>query len=246
LAESLAELKERILKLLEEDREFRYAVAGLIGLREVLERLDKHEEQLVKIWERLAKIDEEIAKLREDMVRGFERYDKELAKLREDMYKGFERHDRELEKLRENFTRAVEALDRRLSRVEKTLEKLTLDIEEEARTIIKYRLKTEHDLDVELSTLTLPDLEVNVYGCYGDVCVVGEASVRAGSAVLRGLFEKLEILRSKYPDKLRRRTILVVYTSLAMPDLVEEARKQGVWVLKATGDYYKPEKLERE
>jgi len=45
LAESLAELKERILKLLEEDREFRFAEAGLIGLREILERLDKHEEQ---------------------------------------------------------------------------------------------------------------------------------------------------------------------------------------------------------
>jgi len=33
LAESFAELKEKILRLLEEDREFRYAVAGLIGLR---------------------------------------------------------------------------------------------------------------------------------------------------------------------------------------------------------------------
>jgi len=155
-------------------------------------------------------------------------------------------HGKELEKLREDFIKAVEALERRLSRIERILKKLTLDIEEEARSIIRYRLKTEHGLEVELSTLTLPDLEINVYGCTGDVCVVGEASVRAGSAVLRGLLEKLEILRSKYPDKLRRRTILVVYTSLATPDLIEEARKRGVWVLKATGDYYKPVKLELE
>ena len=51
-------LKSEILRLLKEDEEFRYAVAGLIGLEEVLKRLDRHETQLVK--------------LREDMNRGFE------------------------------------------------------------------------------------------------------------------------------------------------------------------------------
>ncbi len=51
-------LKSEILRLLREDEEFRYAVAGLIGLEEVLKRLDRHEAQLVK--------------LREDMNRGFE------------------------------------------------------------------------------------------------------------------------------------------------------------------------------
>jgi hypothetical protein len=53
-----SQLKQRLLKLLREDEEFRYAVAGLLGLEEILKRLDKHEEQLVK--------------LREDMNRGFE------------------------------------------------------------------------------------------------------------------------------------------------------------------------------
>ena len=50
-------------------------MAGLIGLEEILKRLDRHEE--------------EIARLREDMTKGFERHDRELAKLREDMMKGF-------------------------------------------------------------------------------------------------------------------------------------------------------------
>jgi len=40
---------------------------------------------------------------------------------------------------------------------------------------------------------------------------------------------------------LRKKTILVICTSLAMPELVEEAKKHGVWILKATGDYYKPD-----
>jgi len=119
-----AELKARLLKLLEEDKEFRYAVAGLIGLGEVLKRLDRHEEQLVKIWE-------EIAKLREDLVKGFERHDRELervwneiAKLREDMLKGFERHDKEFEKvwsemakLREEMTKGFERYDQQIAKL---------------------------------------------------------------------------------------------------------------------------------
>jgi len=81
MSTEFAELKERILRLLEKDREFRYSVAGLIGLDEVLKRLDRHEEQLVKIWERLAKIDEEIARLRRDMLEGFERIDRRITAL---------------------------------------------------------------------------------------------------------------------------------------------------------------------
>ena len=44
-------LREEILKLLEEDREFRYAVAGLLGYREILERLDRHGEELRRLRE---------------------------------------------------------------------------------------------------------------------------------------------------------------------------------------------------
>ena len=39
-----AELKRRLLELLDKDEEFRYAVAGRLGLSEILKRLDKLEE----------------------------------------------------------------------------------------------------------------------------------------------------------------------------------------------------------
>ncbi|ADM28674.1 conserved hypothetical protein [Ignisphaera aggregans DSM 17230] len=110
-----AELRARLLKLLEEDTEFRYAVAGLIGLGEILRRLDRHEEGLKRIWE-------EIAKLREDMVKGFERHDIELARLREDMIKGFERYDMELAKLREDFNRAIQLFEKRFEAIDKRFE----------------------------------------------------------------------------------------------------------------------------
>ncbi len=74
-------LKEEFLELLKKDEEFRYTVAGFLGLEEILKRLDKHEQRLTE--------------LREDMNAGFKRHDEEIAKLREDMNRGFalvERH----------------------------------------------------------------------------------------------------------------------------------------------------------
>ena len=84
----LWELKTKILKLLKEDEEFRYTVAGLIGLEEFLRKLD---EQGAKIAELL----EEIRELREDQKRLWE----EVRKLRKD----FNEMLREQRKLRASF-----------------------------------------------------------------------------------------------------------------------------------------------
>jgi len=83
---SFEELKSRILRLLREDEEFRYAVAGLIGLEEILKRLDRHEAELVKLRENMVRHESELVKLREDMNR-----------LREDMIRGFELVERRIE-----------------------------------------------------------------------------------------------------------------------------------------------------
>lgn len=60
-------LKDEFIALLERDREFRYAVAGLLGLEEILKRLDRHEEQL--------------ARLREDMNKGFMLVERHISAL---------------------------------------------------------------------------------------------------------------------------------------------------------------------
>jgi hypothetical protein len=130
----------------------------------------------------------------------------------------------------------------RLSRVEGTLQKLTLDVEDEARSIIKYRLKKDFGIEMDLAPLLLPELELNIYGVSGDVCVVGEATVRAGRGILDALLNKIELLKAKYPEKLRGKLIPVIYVCLPMPELVEEAARRKVWVLKATQDFCKPEK----
>ena len=63
----ITELKRKVLKLLKEDLEFRYAVAGLIGMEEILRRFERH--------------DEELAKLREDMNKGFALMERHISAL---------------------------------------------------------------------------------------------------------------------------------------------------------------------
>ena len=93
------EVKREILRMLREDEEFRYAVAGLIGLEEILRRMDRHGEEIRGLREETRRIWKEIERLREDMLRGFERHDKIMEDLRRDMMEGFRRMDRRLDAL---------------------------------------------------------------------------------------------------------------------------------------------------
>ncbi|MCD6488507.1 MAG: DUF3782 domain-containing protein [Desulfurococcales archaeon] len=67
------EEKERILKAIEEDRSFRYALMGLLGYREILDRFAKLEERQQKLEERQQKLEERFAKLEERFARLEER-----------------------------------------------------------------------------------------------------------------------------------------------------------------------------
>ncbi|MEM3727170.1 MAG: hypothetical protein QXG49_02145 [Candidatus Bathyarchaeia archaeon] len=107
----MSELKKTFLKLLEEDLEFRYAIAGLIGLREVLNRLDKVEEEIKKLWEEVKelrigqnKLWEEVRSLREGQEKLWENQNKlweEVKALREGQNKLWE----EVRSLREEQTK---------------------------------------------------------------------------------------------------------------------------------------------
>ncbi|MEM0443993.1 MAG: DUF3782 domain-containing protein [Candidatus Caldarchaeum sp.] len=126
-------IKKTVFRLLKEDEEFRYAVAGLLGLEEILKRLDRHEAELVKLREDMmlgfkrhdeelaslreetSRLREETNRLREDMIAGFRRHDEEIAKLREDMMLGFRRHDEEFVRLREDMARGFELMNRHLN-----------------------------------------------------------------------------------------------------------------------------------
>jgi len=59
----MASLRERILKLLNTDRKFRYTVAGRLGILEILERLDKLTVIQTKIWMEIGDIKADIKKI---------------------------------------------------------------------------------------------------------------------------------------------------------------------------------------
>jgi chromosome segregation ATPase len=247
-AERLARLKRQFLELLDKDKEFRLAVAGYLGLSETLTRLESVEKNIEsllkemkglregqnKLWEEVRALREGQNKLWENVNRLWE----SVNKLWENQQKLWEGQNRLWEEVRA-MRGEVRDVNARLGRVERTLEKLTLEVEEEARIVIKHRLR-ELGYEVELTSLTLPEVEVNIYGASDDLCIIGEARVRASSSVLDEIDGKIRELRRLHPDRLRPRVLRVVYTTLAMPDLIARAEREGVWVLRAVGDVVRP------
>ncbi len=97
----MAELKARLLELLRTDEEFRLAVAGLIGLDEVLKAIRSLQEQVVENTRAIRSLQEQVRSLQEQVVENT----KAIRKLREDMNRGFKRHDEELARLREDLNK---------------------------------------------------------------------------------------------------------------------------------------------
>ena len=94
------EEKERFLRAIEEDREFRYAMMGLLGMKELLERQQRLEERFAKLEEKFAKLEERQQKLEERQ----QRLEEKFARLEERFAKLEERQQR----LEERFARLEE------------------------------------------------------------------------------------------------------------------------------------------
>ncbi|MGC9067625.1 MAG: hypothetical protein ACP5GU_01665 [Thermoprotei archaeon] len=96
----VSSLKKEILELLEKDIEFRYAIAGYLGLTEILKKLDALAEGQNKLWENQNRLWEEIKSLREGQNKLWE----EVKALREGQNKLWE----EVKSLREGQNRLWE------------------------------------------------------------------------------------------------------------------------------------------
>ena len=112
VGEDREKLKKTLLELLESDAEFRYAVMGLLGFKEVLERITRVEEILARIEERQQRLEERFAVLEERQQRLEER------QLRlEEM---FARLEERQQKLEERFAQ----LEERFAKIEERQQKL--------------------------------------------------------------------------------------------------------------------------
>jgi len=117
------------LRALEEDRSFRYAVMGLLGFKEVLERISRIEERIVKIEERQQRIEERITKIEERVTEIEER----IIKLEERQQRIEERIteiEERIVKLEERFAK-LEERQQRLEERQQVLEERMIKVEEE-------------------------------------------------------------------------------------------------------------------
>ena len=119
-------MKEEFIKLLEEDKEFRYAVAGLLGIEEILKRIDKNTEALIKLQEQTAKLQEHIVKLQQQII-----------KLQEQVAE----HSRAIRSLQEQLIKHSEAIEKLASSVQAIGMRYGVFTEEAFREGIKYLIK---------------------------------------------------------------------------------------------------------
>jgi hypothetical protein len=228
-----------MLRLLKEDEEFRYAVAGLLGLEEILKRLDRNEQELVRLREDMAKMfekhEERFTRIEEEIGRIWQ----EIAKLREDMVKGFERHDREIErlteemnKLREDMTKGFELVNRHISAIGARWDIMAEDaFREGLRGIL------EKKFGVKVDRWIARDEDGMVYG-FSSVIEI-DIAIKDGKTMLIEISSSVD--KSKVAAFLRKAQLyekktgikperLIMVTPYADEDAIEAAREVGVEV----------------
>jgi len=172
LAAPSREEKLRFLKALEEDAEFRYAVAGLIGLGEVLSELRRLREDFQRHVELEGKRWEENSRRWEEAYKRFEAIESELRRLREDFNKAYERFDRRLAALgarwgieaEEAFREAMRGVVEEILGAGKVEKWVYYD---EGGEVLGYPARIEVDVLVRDSTHVL--IEVKSSASEGDV-----------------------------------------------------------------------------
>ncbi|HLI45671.1 MAG TPA: hypothetical protein VKU94_00580 [Geobacterales bacterium] len=232
---SKEDLKKILLDMLLTDSEFRYAVGGAIGYKEILDRIVKLEKRTAKLEqmiaenqarneERFLKLEQMIAENQARNEARFLKVEEEIKSLRED-YK----------LLRKDMQEGFKRQDRRLRYIESFIENLSLSVEEEAREVVEYWLK-QKGISVKIKGLVLPEVEIDLYATDNNICFIGEAKTKAARKAIMKVENDIKRLQRKYPSYLREKIVKIVYAIQAMPDAVEEARKRGIWLVTAKGE----------
>jgi hypothetical protein len=153
--------------------------------------------------------------------------------------KRLEGHDRkfnailaELRDLRKELSDLKSKHDKRLSNIEAYMERTSLTLEEEAREVIAYRLR-EKGITMNISSLILEDMEIDIYAADTNLCLIGEASTRVSAKLIEEVDKDIEKLCKEHPEYLKDKVIKVVYGMQVLPSAVDEARKRGIWLVTA-------------
>jgi nucleotide-binding universal stress UspA family protein len=208
-------LKKDFIELLERDREFRYTVAGYLGLSEILKRLDRLEEGQNRLWEEVrglregqnrlwegqAKLWEEVRSLREGQNKLWE----EVKSLREGQNKLWEGQNRlwdEVKFLRVNYDRMRKYM---VSGFRDLKSSLGVAFEDHAASFLELMLEEmgypEARVEKKFFVHDGEIVEVNLF-CEKPL-VVGEATVsvkdaREAEAEVEKLLKRVKVVEEKY------------------------------------------------
>ena len=212
-----AEFRSRIIKLLKEDEEFRYMVAGLIGLEDIRRGQVELREAIAGLKESHRRLEESHRALQES-------------------HKKLEESHRRLEESVANLNDAVARLAEEQRRVSRTLrsitryiEEVSITLEEEARSMIELRLR-QRGIQIKLGALIRPYVELDIYGSDDNLTVIGETKTRLAPRHVRELERKIDMVKRNEPELLKGKTIKTIYAMWAHPEAVEECKAREVWL----------------
>ena len=143
------EEKERILETLERDREFRYALMGLLGFKELLDRFTRLEERQHKLEERQQKLEERQHRLelrQQRLEERQQRLEERQQKLEERMIK-LEQRQQRLEERQQRLEERMIKLEERQQKLEERIAGVERELCENRRLLLviahRYGILTE-------------------------------------------------------------------------------------------------------
>ncbi len=210
-------LKSNILKLLKEDEEFRYAVAGLIGLEDLRKGQNELREAVAKLEKAIAKLEESVASLAEEQ-RKLEKAVASLAGEQRKMKESVASLAEEQRKMKMTLRYAVDYI-----------EEVSILLEDEARSMIEYRLR-QREIEMKLDALIRPYAELDIYGSNGNLTIIGEAKTRLAPRHVRELEDKVKMIRKREPELIKGKLVKVIYALWVHPDALKRCKESGIWL----------------
>jgi hypothetical protein len=120
-----------------------------------------------------------------------------------------------------------------LMTIRELLEELGIHPEDSGREMVEYLLEQRGYKCVAESLRLDADYEFDIYCNAGVLTAVGKVKVRAGGNDVEKVFEKVQELLRRQPDKISGKLVPVLYTLLAEPPAVQKAKELKVWLIES-------------
>jgi len=235
MARTTADFKRKILTLLKEDEEFRYAVVGLLGIEDLRSGQARLEEGQARLTEAIQKLAERHDSLERAVQKLVERNDS----LEQIVQKLAERHDsleRAVQKLVEAQAKTEEALQDLSRQVGRLSDTIGFGLEDIARVVVPGWLYRHEGIELENLTRKFikvngEELEINLYGegnkGGAKITILGEARSRIYSSDVKGFDELAEKVKKFVPNNVYK----LMFGYYVHPSAEQEAKKRGITLI---------------